>query len=174
MPVPLPFQLPFADEVLGAMITPAVLISACGTLTLSTTNRLGRVVDRVRTIGHEAEAIPTGDATQFEEIEEKRELLNDQLARLVRRIQLLQSALTALHAAVVLLVGSSLAIGLKSATRVLPEGIPVFFGLAGATALLTASVFLVLEARMAVKSTLLEMAYVRKVVARKTGVPPAS
>jgi hypothetical protein len=30
------------------MITPALLISASGTLSLSTANRLGRVVDRIR------------------------------------------------------------------------------------------------------------------------------
>jgi hypothetical protein len=37
-----------AVAVLTAMITPAVLISACGALILSTSTRLGRVVDRVR------------------------------------------------------------------------------------------------------------------------------
>ena len=44
-----------AGEVLGAMITPAVLISASGTLVLSTSNRLSRVVDRVRVLSAEAE-----------------------------------------------------------------------------------------------------------------------
>ena len=34
-----------AGEILGAMITPALLISASGTLSLSTANRLGRVVE---------------------------------------------------------------------------------------------------------------------------------
>ena len=36
-----------AIAVLTAMITPAVLISACGSMILSTSSRLGRVVDRV-------------------------------------------------------------------------------------------------------------------------------
>ena len=36
--------------VLTAMITPAVLISASGTMILSTSTRLGRVVDRVRSL----------------------------------------------------------------------------------------------------------------------------
>jgi len=34
--------------VLTAMITPALLISASGTFVLSTSNRLSRVIDRVR------------------------------------------------------------------------------------------------------------------------------
>ena len=42
-----------ALAVLTAMITPAVLISACGALILSTSTRLGRVVDRVRALGLE-------------------------------------------------------------------------------------------------------------------------
>ena len=39
-----------ALAVLTAMITPAVLISACGALIFSTSTRLGRVIDRVRTL----------------------------------------------------------------------------------------------------------------------------
>lgn len=52
---PFPFDAPAAGEILGAMITPAVLISASGTLTLSTSNRLGRIVDRARVLHTEAE-----------------------------------------------------------------------------------------------------------------------
>ena len=37
-------------EFLTAMITPALLISATGSLVLSTSTRLGRVVDRVRAL----------------------------------------------------------------------------------------------------------------------------
>ena len=44
-----------ASEVLSGMITPALLISASGTLVLSTSNRLSRVVDRVRVLTAEAE-----------------------------------------------------------------------------------------------------------------------
>src|SRR5690242_624195 len=35
-------------EVLTAMITPAILISACAALILSTSQRLGRIMDRIR------------------------------------------------------------------------------------------------------------------------------
>src|SRR5512132_4743579 len=37
------------------MITPAVLISACGSMILSTSSRLGRVVDRVRGLSDKLE-----------------------------------------------------------------------------------------------------------------------
>ncbi|MDQ3255654.1 MAG: DUF2721 domain-containing protein, partial [Acidobacteriota bacterium] len=48
-----------ALAVLTAMITPAVLISACGTLILSTSARLGRVVDRVRVLADRFEELAT-------------------------------------------------------------------------------------------------------------------
>ena len=43
-----------ASDVLGAMIAPTILVSAVGTLVLSTSNRLSRVVDRVRTLSSQA------------------------------------------------------------------------------------------------------------------------
>jgi hypothetical protein len=52
-----------ASEVLGAMITPAVLISASGTLVLSTSNCLPRVVDRVWALASEAERMRKEEAS---------------------------------------------------------------------------------------------------------------
>ena len=46
-----------AIAVLTAMITPAVLISACGSMILSTSSRLGRVVDRVRALSDRLETM---------------------------------------------------------------------------------------------------------------------
>ena len=43
-------SVPDALSVLSAMITPAVLISACGSLILVTSTRLMRAVDRVRDV----------------------------------------------------------------------------------------------------------------------------
>ena len=44
-------------EFLTAMITPALLISATGSLVLSTSTRLGRVVDRVRSLSDRVEEL---------------------------------------------------------------------------------------------------------------------
>ena len=43
-------NLSTALAILSAMITPAVLISACGQLIISTSARLGRVIDRTRKV----------------------------------------------------------------------------------------------------------------------------
>lgn len=50
-----------AIAVLTAMITPAVLISACGSMILSTSTRLGRVVDRVGVLSDQIENMPDGN-----------------------------------------------------------------------------------------------------------------
>jgi hypothetical protein len=67
-----------ALAILTAMITPAVLISACGALIFSTSSRLGRVIDRVRVLSdrfQELAAHPEKD----EMFEERRTLIFTQL-----------------------------------------------------------------------------------------------
>lgn len=168
--MPVPYDPQAAGDILSAMITPAVLISASGTLVLSTTNRLGRIVDRVRTLNGEAEGLPPWDPTD-EDAQAKRALIADQIARQAQRIGGLQWAVITLYTAIGLLVGSSLTIGLSIANGGWLVWVPVGLGLLGAAALLVAAVFLVRDARLAVRSTLAEMEYIKRMVARRTGAP---
>jgi hypothetical protein len=151
-----------ASEVLGAMITPAVLISASGTLVLSTSNRLSRVVDRVRTLTSEAERssapVETPGASR------KAALIHSQLGQLARRVLLLRSAMTALYSAIGLLIATSIGVGVFHLLAWTAVWVPVALGLSGACALLYGSLLLVREARLAIVSTLEEMAYARDVV----------
>jgi hypothetical protein len=162
-----------ASEVLGAMITPAVLISASGTLVLSTSNRLTRVVDRVRVLAGEAEEMreepePSG-AT-----EARRRLIESQLPVLSSRALILRSALTALYGAIGLLVATSIAVGLVAALGWKYGWIPVVIGLAGGCALLWGSLLLVREGRLAIGSTLQEMDFLREMVSRDRSSLPRS
>ena len=91
-----------AGEVLAAMITPAVLISASGTLVLSTSNRLGRVVDRIRKLATLAEELP--DVSAEPEVIEKRVLIAEQIDYLTKRLRLLQSAVSCQHTMIGLFV----------------------------------------------------------------------
>lgn len=159
-----------ATEVLAAMITPAVLISASGTLVLSTSNRLSRVVDRVRVLAVEAQAIPHEPASEV--VRARQALISDQLARLSDRALLLRSAMSVLYLAIGLLVATSIAVGLVAAVGGAHQWLPVGLGLSGALALLYGSLLLLREARLAVGSTLQEMAYVRAVMGAGGG-PPA-
>jgi hypothetical protein len=157
-----------AGDILGAMITPAVLISASGTLVLSTSSRLGRVVDRMRKLMAEAESLP--DESAAIEIVEKRALIADQIDWSTQRLWLLQRALIIFYASIGLLVGASLTVGLSATTHGALGWVPVGFGLFGASGLMVGAIMLVREARKAVNGTLNELDHVRKVVERKTSV----
>jgi len=159
--------IPVSSEILGAMITPAVLVSASGVLVLSTSNRVGRTVDRVRALAAEVEHLQISSAnvsvvTQISE--SKRKLIADQLSQLSERALLLRSAMTALYTAIGLLVGTSILVGVVAILQWRYAELPVVSGLAGACALLYGSLLLVREARLAVRSTLEEMSIAREAV----------
>src|SRR5438093_3172716 len=136
-----------AGQILSAMITPALLISASGTLSLSTANRLGRVVDRIRALNNMAEELPDGVAT--DEVIDKRALIADQVRWHLQRLRLLQRTIVTLYVAIGLLVGSSLTVGLSASTKwEAVAWIPVAFGLSGAFALLIAAGTLIRESRL--------------------------
>jgi phosphate/sulfate permease len=159
---------PPAHEVLGAMITPAVLISASGTLVLSTSNRLSRVVDRVRTLALEAETLDLDDPTK----KPRAELIANQLERLSARVVLLRNSMTALYTAIGLLVGTSIAVGLAAVLSWEQAWIPIVLGLLGSVALLYGSLLLVREARLAVGSTLQELDFVQGRLGKTKGPTP--
>lgn len=169
------FEPSTAAEILGGMITPAVLISACGTLTLSTSNRLGRIVDRVRDLLKQAEGLPPWNPAD-EDVQDKRALIADQIAQQSARIRWLQAAVICLYSAIALLVGSSVTIGLSAAAGGVFVWAPVGLGLLGACTMLAAGGLLIRDARLATRSTLAEMAYIHRMVARRTGepLPPAA
>jgi len=68
-----------AVAVLTAMITPAVLISACGSMILSTSTRLGRVVDRVRALSDKLEELAAKSSNEVRETTERQAIIFAQL-----------------------------------------------------------------------------------------------
>src|ERR1700704_3497367 len=116
--------------VLTAMITPAVLISASGTMILSSSTRLGRVVDRTRALSDRLQEVSSGEAsTEF--FEERRAMLYDQLDKLTSRSRLLQRALTSFYLAVGVFVATSVAIGVVAFFSAHGAWVPVVMGLVG-------------------------------------------
>src|SRR5262245_43643698 len=122
--------------VLTAMITPAVLISASGTMILSTSTRLGRVVDRVRILSDRLRQLVNGELT-VEFLEEERAMVYDKLDTLTSRSRLLQRALTTFYLAVGVFVAASVAIGAvafffaRGAASGRGAWVPVVMGLVG-------------------------------------------
>lgn len=151
-----------ALAVLTAMITPAVLISACGTMLLSTSTRLGRVVDRVRALSDRLEEIVSSEA-ELALYEERRTVIFAQLDKLTSRARLLQRCMVIFYIAVGIFVATSVAIGVVAVSGARYHWIPIVTGLIGACFLFYGSMLLLIfEARLALTTIHMEMDFIWK------------
>jgi hypothetical protein len=145
-----------ALAVLTAMITPAVLISACGALILSTSTRLGRVVDRVRSLSDRFEELSMREEG-LPLAEERRAVIFDQLDKLTSRARILQRSMKVFYVALGLFVATSVSIGLVAFAGLRYSILPVALGLVGASFLFYGSVILIVEARLSAATLSAEM-----------------
>lgn len=145
------------------MITPALLISASGTFVLSTSNRLGRVIDRVRKLTEIMEQLMRDDPA-VELLEDRRTLTFRLIERQSTRARLLARALMIFYIATGTFVATSAAIGLTSLAAPRYGWVPVLLGIAGACLLLWGSVVLIFEARLALKTLAMETQFLAKLV----------
>lgn len=145
-------------DVLAAMITPAVLISAAGLLSLSTSNRLARVVDRARVMVREFESL--ADIRPSPARAAREALIVRQIDALASRARLVQAALTTLYMSLALFILTSLLLGLAV---ILGEQswFALGVGVAGGLCLLASSLLMIAEARIAVRSLGEEVAFIR-------------
>jgi hypothetical protein len=143
-------------SLLSAMITPAVLISACGALVFSTSSRLARIVDRARKLAHQVEELAAGKITDF--AEERRAEVDRQLAIQTRRVRLIQGAMASLYVALGAFVATTISIGL---TYFAPKvgWMPAAMGILGTLILFYASLLLIRETRLAIRAVKLELAF---------------
>ena len=86
---------PTSYGALTAMITPAIFMTANASLIISTSNRVARVVDRIRLLNDQADKLDRG-VTDLDFVAQRLEHLHDQMRRLERRSDRLRFALTAL------------------------------------------------------------------------------
>ena len=136
-------------KILASMITPAVLISACGTLIFSTSGRLGRLFDRINTLKSEVEGLVAG---KLEYSVERHDYIKLQLSRQRTRAHLIQRSLAALYTATALFIASSLAIALNVAYGSSETSwIPTAIALLGGIFLFAASALLLYESRYNLK-----------------------
>jgi hypothetical protein len=161
--LPMPPTTP--ADVLSAMITPAVLISAAGLLSLSTSQRLARVVDRTRLVVHEFQSLSSRAAPGDRAAREA--FIVRQLRALTSRARLVQWALTCLYISLALFIMTSLLLGLAVVLGG-QSWIALGVGVTGALCLLASSLLLIGEARIAVRSLGEEIAFIRG-ISRETG-----
>ncbi len=158
-----------AVAVLTAMITPAVLISACGSMILSTSSRLGRVVDRVRGLSDKLEELAHKRA---DDTKERQGVIFAQLDKLTSRARILQRSMVAFYLATGMFVATSVAIGVVAVIPSSPRYnlVPVIVGLGGACFLFYGSMLLIFEARLALSTIHAEMDFIWS---QSTRVAPA-
>src|SRR5438105_12699358 len=102
-------------EFLTAMVTPALLISATGSLVLSTSTRLGRVVDRVRNLEERlSELIYLEDKDEVPLYDRRVEVIVDLLDKVTSRSRILSRALAALYYGLGMFVLTSVTIAIAA------------------------------------------------------------
>ena len=149
-----------AIAVLTAMITPAVLISACGSMILSTSVRLGRVVDRVRSLSERWEEMSAKDGGS-ETLKDRQEVIFEQLDMLTSRARLLQRSMVSFYLSLGTFVATSVAIGIVAvAGNARYNIVAVILGIIGACFLFYGSMLLIFEARLALGTIHLEMDFI--------------
>jgi Protein of unknown function (DUF2721) len=154
-------------EFLTAMVTPALLISATGSLVLSTSTRLGRVVDRVRQLEERLSDLIYVDNKDEVPLYDKRvEVIVDLLDKVTSRSRILQRAMGAFYYGLGMFVLTSVTIAIAYVTNVTiaiaaifstARFLPIPIGIVGIMFLFYGSLLMLKETRMATATVNAEM-----------------
>lgn len=152
-----PHALNSTIEFLTAMITPALLISATGSLVLSTSTRLGRVVDRVRALEERlSDLIMTKDKGSIPLYSRRLETIVNLLDKVTSRARILQKAIGAFYYGLGLFILTSVSIAVAGFVNTY-RWLPIPIGIVGIIFLFYGSLLMLLETRMATATVNAEM-----------------
>jgi len=126
-------------SMVSAMITPAILILAAGSLVASTLVRLGRVVDQTRMY------IVRGEQLRNEGKPMDAALIEARMARQLRRAELARNALWGYYIAITLFLLSSVVLAVDQATHAPLSWVGPLIVLLGGLVLMLATLVLVFE-----------------------------
>ncbi|HXH69496.1 MAG TPA: DUF2721 domain-containing protein [Pyrinomonadaceae bacterium] len=136
-------------EFLTAMVTPTLLISATGSLVLSTSTRLGRVVDRTRELEVRlSELITVKDKETIPLYDKRLETIVQLLNKVTSRARILQRAMGAFYYGLCLFILTSVTIAVAGLFNVY-RWMPIPVGIVGIVYLFYGSVLMLRETRMA-------------------------
>ena len=172
MPAPLPLPLPIFPHTyaaLSAMITPAIFLTAAGSMIISTSNRMSRIVDRIRVLNDLGDAFDRGKS-DLDYLPERLQHVDDQVARLQWRSDRVRLTLSMLYLAFAAFVGTSLTLAadtILAGERHLVASVATVLSVAGVGLLLLASINLVREARAALASNRREVQFYRALRVRR-------
>src|SRR5688572_20375703 len=144
-------------EFLTAMVTPALLISATGSLVLSTSTRLGRVVDRVRQLEIRlSELIYAENKDEVPLYDKRVEVIVDLLDKVTSRSRILQRAMQAFYYGLGMFVLTSVTIAIAAFFSTY-RWVPIPVGIVGIMFLFWGSMLMLRETRMATATINAEM-----------------
>ena len=161
-------------EFLTAMVTPTLLISATGSLVLSTSTRLGRVVDRARDLEKRlGEMIYVEDKRDVPLYEKRVEVIVELIDKVTSRSRLLQRAMAAFYYGLCLFILTSVTIAVAAfftSYRLLP--IPI--GIIGIMFIFYGSILMLRETRMATATIKAEMDFTWELARKVAPIEVAS
>jgi len=138
-------------SVLTAMLSPALFMTATGSLLFSANNRLARVVDRLRVLTEQCDQLVRG-VGGFSHPAERLEYVRSMIRLQQKRGTLILKAITVLYASFATFVGSSLGIAINFLLdHIFPAG-PIALAVIGVVGLLSASFGMLREARLGVRA----------------------
>ncbi len=144
-------------EFLTAMVTPTLLISATGSLVLSTSTRLGRVVDRVRELEQRlSDLITIEDKSGIPLYEKRLDTVVNLLDKVTTRSRILQRAMSAFYYGLGFFILTSVTIAIAGFFNIY-RGLPIIVGVVGIMFLFYGSILMLLETRMATATVNAEM-----------------
>lgn len=144
-------------EFLTAMVTPTLLISATGSLVLSTSTRLGRVVDRVRELEKRLSDLITNDDKSTVALYELRiDTVVGLLDKVTSRARLLQRAMVTFYYGLGFFVLTSVTIAAAAFFNTY-RWVPIPVGIVGILFLFWGSILMLMETRMATATVNAEM-----------------
>jgi hypothetical protein len=152
------------------MITPALFMTATGSLIISTSNRMSRIVDRIRQLDELADSLSRG-RTDLDFPSERLDHVDAQLKHLLGRSDRIREALNLLYLALAMFVGTSLMMGLHSITELNIIALPTTLAIVGVLFLLLASVQLTREAHAALRGSRLEIDFYQALRRKRQGNP---
>ncbi len=144
-------------EFLTAMVTPTLLISATGSLVLSTSTRLGRVVDRVRELEKRLSELITSEDKESIPLYDKRlDTIVNLLDKVTTRSRILQRAMSAFYYGLGFFILTSVTIAIAGFFNIY-RWLPILVGVIGICFLFYGSILMLLETRMATATINAEM-----------------
>ncbi|MDQ4138946.1 MAG: DUF2721 domain-containing protein [Bacteroidota bacterium] len=145
-----------ALTILSAMITPAVLIVASGSLILTTSQRLSRSVERVRSLSDQLRKL-TMHPEESTFFEDEHDILIELIQYASRRSRLLQQSLTTLYVTLGTFVAISITIGILEFSGLQHTWVLTLLTILGAGFLFYASILLIIESQIAFRAVNYEM-----------------